>query len=384
MLGKACSARDMIKKIYDQKSFLLISTLFMLFALASCKKDNNNTTKTSQLAAVATPVPLGLYEADSGEYKEMDVAISQVGTKTVDYGLVFDTGSGGMVIDANGILPASMVTSTGFNFTQDSTIVNGITVTNHTTELDYGVDNNTETKVYGNLAYAPVTIGDQNGSIVIKRLPFFLYYKAVESDGTVLLPHYFDTFGVSEEYITFPGSSFITSPFSYYNPGNGLTKGFKMAQLNAANFTANFIYVPGAVTLGLTADDISSSSGFVMSNMTYSAGDGYNPILPMTVTYGSKTVSTQALFDTGTSGYNYIEDPGATKDLSLLPQGTNISLLTNTNFGYAFTTQKADNLTYVENPNTTGAQFSDFSIEFFLGNEYLMDFTHNKLGLKNN
>ena len=372
----------MIKKIYARKSFLLVS--FLLFAFASCKKDNNNTIKTSQLAVVATPVRLGLYEADSGEYKEMDVAISQIGGKTVDYGLVFDTGSGGMVIDANGILPASMITSTGFNFTQDSTIVDGITITNQATELVYGVDKNTETKVYGNLAYAPVTIGDQNGNITIKRLPFLMYYKAVESNGTVLLPHYFDTFGVSKEYITFSGSSFITSPFSYYSPGNGLTSGFKMDQLNAANFTTNFNYVSGAVTLGLTADDLSSSSGFVMSNMTYSAGDGYDPILPMTVKYGSNAVSTQALFDTGTSGYNYIEDPSATKDLSLLPQGTNISLLTNTNFSYAFTTQKVDNLTYVEDPNTTGAQFSDFSIEFFLGNEYLIDFAHNKLGLKNN
>jgi hypothetical protein len=372
-------------KNYPVKSLLFISVSFLLFALASCKKDNSTTTKNnSQNTVVATPTTLGLYEADSGEYKELEIAVSQIGTQTVDYGLVFDTGSGGMVIDANGILPASMIGSNGFNFTTDSTTVNGITITNQTTELEYGVDNNTLTKVYGNLAYAAVTIGDQNGSVVIKRLPFFLYYKAEEGNGTVLLPHYFDTFGVSKEYITFSGSAFITSPFSYFDPGNGLTRGFKMAQLNSANFTYDGNYVPGAVTLGLTTDDLSSSSGFIMSPMFYYAGEGYDPILSTTVTYGGKSVSTQALFDTGTSGYSYIEDPNATSNLTLLPANTKISLVTNTNFSYTFLTGAVDNLTYVENPTNTGADFSDFSIEFFLGNEYLMDFTDNKLGLKNN
>ncbi len=338
-----------------------------------------------QVTPTATPTSLGLYEADSAEYKVLLVAISQIGTQTVDYGLVFDTGSGGMVIDADGILPKSMITSSGFNFSGDSTLVNGITITNQTTSLEYGVDNNTITTVYGNLAYAPVTIGDQNGNIVVKRLPFLMYYKATDNNGKLLPTHYFDTFGVSDYYITFSGSAYITSPFYYFNPGNGLTRGFKLATLNPANFSSEEgTYTANAVTLGLTAADLSSSSGFAMNQLYFYQGAGYSPILPASVTYGSKTVNTQALFDTGTSGYSYIEDPSATQSISLLPQNTPVSMAVNTGFNYSYSTGKSDNLTYIENPGLTGAQFTDFSIEFFLRNEYMLDLTHNKLGLKNN
>ena len=374
-----------MRERYPNKNWLFIPVAFLLFAIASCKKDNNmNTnTNTQKTTPVATPTSLGLYESDSGQYKVLEVAISQVGTVQVDYGLVFDTGSGGMVLDAQGILPASMITSNGFNFTTDSTVVNGITITNQTTMLEYGADDSTLTKVYGNLAYAPVTIGDQNGSIIVKRLPFFLYYKATEGDST-LDPHDFDTFGVSQEYIGFPNNEFATSPFSYFDPGNGLTKGFKLAAFGASNFSSDFNYVPGVLTLGLTSDDLSSSSGFVMNTMAYFAGEGYDPLLSSSITYNGKTFSTDVLFDTGTSGFSFLEDPTWPNTTTQLALNSTVSLATNSGFSYSFTTGSVDNLTYVENPKTSGGEFTDMSIEFFLTNEYLLDFTDHKLGLKNN
>ena len=141
----------------------------------------------SQVTPVATPTSLGLYETDSSIYKLLLIAVSNIGTQPVDYGLIYDTGSGGMVFDASGILPASMITSSGFNFTGDSTVVNGVTITSQTSIVEYGNDAASIDKVYGNLAYAPVTVGDQNGKIIIKRLPFFIYYKAVNASGTWLL-----------------------------------------------------------------------------------------------------------------------------------------------------------------------------------------------------
>jgi hypothetical protein len=373
-----------MRKKYPCKSWHLVAALLFLLAFGGCKKDNKNSMMQQPVTPTATPTTLGLYEADSAEYKVLLVAISQIGTQTVDYGLVFDTGSGGMVIDADGILPKSMITPGGFNFSGDSTLVNGITITKQTTTLEYGVDDSTLTKVYGNLAYAPVTIGDQNGNVVVKRLPFFMYYKATDGNGNLLEPHFFDTFGVSDEYIAFSASTYITSPFFYFNPGNGLTRGFKLAQLNPANFSYQGTYTPNAVTLGLTSSDLSSSSGFAMNQLYLYQGAGYDPILPAAVTYGSKTVNTQALFDTGTSGYNYVEDPTAVQSISLLPQNTPVGIAINPGFNYSFNTGKLDNLTYIENPTLTGAEFTDFSIEFFLGNEYMLDLTHNKLGLKNN
>ena len=133
--------------------------------------------------------------------------VSKVGTQTVNDGLVFDTGSGGMVIDAEGILPKSMITSSGFNVKAgDSIVVDGITITSQASIVEYGADDSTITKAYGNLAYANLTLGDENGSVVIKRVPFLLYYKGVDAQGNELPAHYFDVMGVDDEYdVTFPG-----------------------------------------------------------------------------------------------------------------------------------------------------------------------------------
>jgi hypothetical protein len=371
-----------MKKVYTIKSLLLITVAFLLLAIASCKKEKPSIQTTN---VIATPTTLGLYESDSSIYKELDIAISQIGTQSIDYGLVFDTGSGGMVIDANGILPSSMIGRSGFKFAGDSTVVNGITITSQTSIIEYGADSTTTDKVYGNLAYASVTVGDQNGNIVIKRLPFFLYYKAVDPQGNPYEPHLYDTFGVSEEYdVTFSGNAYISSPFSYFDPGSGLTKGFKMAALGTNYFSYQGTYAPGVITLGLTSSDISSSSGFVMSKLYYFSGDGYAPVIPATITYNGKSVSTEVIFDTGTEPYSYIEDPTFNGQTTLLPQNTPVAVAATSGFNYDYTISASDNLTYIENPNTSGGGVSIISLEYFLNNEYMLNFANHSLGLKNN
>jgi len=372
-----------MKRTYLMKYWPILSALFLVFAMASCKKDPPAIKGTTSTTVTATPKQLGLYEADSSIYKELIAVVSKVGNQSVNYDLIFDTGSGGMVVDASGLIPASMITSSGFTFTGDSTVVNGITITSQTSTIEYGADAVNFDKVYGNLAYAPVTIGDQNGNIVVKRLPFFIYYKAVSSKGVNYPAHEFDTFGVSEEYdISFSNGGHITSPFSYYDPGTGLKRGFKMAQLNANNFSLNGNYVANALTLGLTTSDESS---FTMIPLTYNSADGYAPIIPATISYGTKNFSTYVIFDTGTEPYSYIEDPTGATTTTKLPTNTAVSIAaTSSGFNYSYTTSPSDNLTYIENPSTSGTHVSIISLEFFLTNEYMLDFTDHKLGLKNN
>lgn len=372
-----------MKKKYPLKKLSLILAAFMILFAASCKKENSSSTT---VRTTPTPVSLGLYEQDSSIYKVLVIAISKIGTQTVNYGLVFDTGSGGMVMDANGILPASMITSTGFSFSGDSVVVNGITVTNQTSTIEYGADSATIETVYGNLAYAPVTVGDRNGNIAIKRLPFFLYYKAANASGNIdPVSHDFDTFGVSEEYdVTFPNNVNISSPFSYFDPGTGLTRGFKMAALGTQYFSTQGTYAPGVITLGLTTADLSSSSSFTLSQLYFNSGDGYAPGVPAEITYNNKKFSTEALFDTGTEPYTYLEDPTYKGVTALLPSGSTVSLAATSGFNYSYTTSSTENLTVVENPFNTGGAISIIGLEYFLNNEYMLDFADHKLGLKNN
>ena len=369
---------------YAFKNLILTSfSLLLLMMAASCKKD----AAVTKTPAVATPVSLGMdeYYIDSTTYKILAMTISKVGTQVVDDDLLFDTGSGGMVMDADGVLPASMIASSGFTFTGDSTVVDGITITNQTSIIEYGDDDASTVKVYGNLAYAPVTIGQPDGQFSIKRLPFFLYYKAVDAKGNTVAAHEFDIFGVSPEYdLTFSNNVSIQSPFTYYTPGNGLTQGFKMGALGTTNFSFNGNHVAGVVTLGLTAADVASSSSFVISTLTNFSGAGYVPVVPGTITYGTKATTSYVLFDTGTEPYDIIEDKTGPGTATFLPVGTNVDVETTSGFDFKYTTAPTEYLTYVENPNTSGADVSILGIEFFLTNSYLIDYTDHLLGVKNN
>ena len=366
-------------------SFIIVS--IVLLGLASCKKDHSN---PKPVVVDATPVKLGMFEAaDSGIYKLLFMPISKVGTQAqLNDDAIFDTGSGGLVLDADGIIPADMITPSGFVFTGDSTVVNGVTITNQTYSVEYGVDNATMTKVYGNLAYAAVTIGTAANNIVIKRVPFFLYYKGIDVDGKVAVAHAFDILGVAPEYDhTFPNGVSLTSPFNFYDPGTGLTKGFKMAALGTSHFSKSnsfeYEYVPGVVTVGLTAADVSSTD-FVMHQLNLYGSDGYLPIVPATIIYNGKSITGNVLFDTGTEPYSYIQDRTLNGNAQQLPAKSTVSVATNLGFSYAYTTSDTENLTYVENPKSSGGNITVFGLEFFLNNEYMMNYSSHIMGLKNN
>ena len=107
----------MIKR-YISNSLAFIMA-FSLLIITSCKKDNttNNTTNTKTTPTTAIPIKLGMYEesdvvgVDSPTYRACFMTIAKVGTQTLNdsiNGLIFDTGSGGLVMDAHGIIPASM------------------------------------------------------------------------------------------------------------------------------------------------------------------------------------------------------------------------------------------------------------------------------------
>jgi hypothetical protein len=364
---------------YSPKNFAFICSCLLLFIVASCKKDPGTSKQST-----ATPKKLGFYETITNSHRVLMMSVSKVGTQATPYKLVFDTGSGGMVMDGNSVIPASMITSTGFNFTGDSTVINGITITSQKNQVVYGDDNNTLDTVYGNLAYADVTVGDANGNIVVKHMPFFLYYKAVDNQGTQFAAHAFDVLGVSSEYdIFFPNGSFITSPFNYYDPGAGLTRGFKMAALGISNFTASGTYVP-ALTLGLTSTDL-SGSGFNLISLLNLPNEGYIPLVPGSVGLTNDNVPTEMLFDTGTSPYSIIEDPNAPANgVYTLSTNNFVAISTSTGFTYSYTVGAAQNLTLVENPSYSGTGVTIFGLDFFIDNEYLLDFTNHQLGVKTN
>ncbi|WP_413668678.1 hypothetical protein ACEN9X_01250 [Mucilaginibacter sp. Mucisp86] len=352
----------------------IIGCFLIAFAFFACKKEK--TTPQTQI----NPVTLGLYEYANGVNKRIFLPITQVGTKAVTYYTVFDTGSSGMTLDATDILPASMITSSGIQVTGDSVVVNGITVTSTKGTISFG-DQLSSTKEYGNLAYANITIGDAQGNLALKRVPFFLYYKIIDETGAKLPAHASDVFGVG------PGNSYVTSliqsPLRAFDTGNNLTSGFKLATLNKSMFSTSGTYVTNLLTIGLSNSDL-SSSGFIMHPLSYSSSGGYSPNIPATIAYNGNTISGQILFDTGTPSTTVIEDRLATTSVGDLPANSTVTITTNKGFVYTYTTSSTGNLTEVQNPNNTGDYRTIFSLDFFLSNEYLTDYSNHQIGLKNN
>ncbi|MBD1391553.1 hypothetical protein [Mucilaginibacter glaciei] len=362
-----------------KKLSTILCGVAMIMVIASCKKESSGTTTAPVIKSLAT---LGLYEYTSGTSKRVFMPVTKVGTQTVNYYTVFDTGSSGLTLDASGIIPASMITTNGFQFTGDSVVVNGITITSKTSIMSYG-DATNLTKEYGNVAYATFTLGDANGNIATKRIPFFLYYKVMNSVTNTQLPaHSVDIMGVGPGYSF--ASTLIQSPLSYFDVGTDLKQGYRLAAFNAANFTTAGNYVAGLVSIGLTPTDLATSTGFILHPLTFSSSGGYSGNIPGTVVYNGTSTAAQFLFDTGNPTQTIIENTKETNAIGALPANSTVTITTNRGFKYSYVTTSTTNLTTVQNPNNTNDYRSIISIDFFINNQYMMDYTNHQIGLKNN
>jgi len=363
-----------------QKIKVAIWALVMVAMATACKKGGSD-----------TPVPvipakplatLGLYQLSGGENKRLFIPISQIGTKAVQYFGIFDTGSSGLTMDAHGIIPDDMITAQGIQVTGDSVVVNGITVTNKTATMAYG-DKTGSTKEYGNLAYAPITLGNSAGTVVTKRIAFFMYYKVVDGNGKDISgsQHSFDVFGVG------PSTGFtfaaIVSPLNGFTMPANVASGFKLAKLDNTKFTSAGIFVANLLTIGLVPDDL-NNAGFIMHPLTQGSTGGYSPNIPATITYGNTTTAAQILFDTGNPAESIIENSKETTALGRLPAGTVVTITTNRGFVYTYTTTSTGKLTQIQNPNITGDFRTVMSLDFFTDNQFLTDYTGHRIGLKNN
>lgn len=364
-----------MKKIFTPHSIPFYALVLFSCVITSCKKDNT-TLKANPLAV------MGLFELSSGSDKRIYIPIAKVGTLPVNYDLIFDTGSSGMTLDAHGVIPDNMITTTGITFTGDSVIVNGITIIASKQQLvmAYG-DNTSSIKEYGYLAYANVTMGNTDAQLTT-RIPFFLYYKAVDGNGNIQTTlHQNDVFGVG------PGNSYastsIASPLSYFTMPANVTNGFKLADLGTTNFSSTGAYIAGLVTVGLVPNDL-NSAGFILHPLTYTTSGGYSPNIAATIKYNTTTITGNVLFDTGTSSVTVIEDKNAMSTIGPLPVNSTVTITTSQGFVYTYTTNSTSNLTKIQNPNLSGDTRTIFSLDFFQHNEYLTDYTNHQIGLKNN
>ncbi|WCT11433.1 hypothetical protein [Mucilaginibacter jinjuensis] len=361
-----------MKQPYTRLSRLLALGLSFLLFLTSCKKDNTQQPETSYAT-------LGLYELQLSDADHLLLMhITQVGNQPIDDYSRFDTGSTGLVLDADGMLPASMFNASGFTISGDSLVYSGITVTNKRDTVSYGIAGLSTVHLYGNIAYATVKLGDDNGHVTTTRLPFLIYYKCVSGEsGETLPPHSFDVFGVS--VLDGPGV-ILNSPLRHFKLPAYLASGFKLGSLNfKALITDKVTYVPGLLTIGLTKQQL-FSSGFI----SHPIASETNALIEATVQYDGNPAASYATFDTGSSGFSNLETGIKGNNNTILSGDDKITLSTRHGFNYNYMAGVNSNPTAVQTTPYPNSDVNIFSINFFDHHEYLLNYENYSVGLKNN
>jgi len=314
-----------------------------------------------------------------GATKKLTISVSNLGVVQVVKDVTVSTIGAGLEMDAQGILPASMITPSGITVTGDSVLYNGITVTNKTLMVTHG-DLLNSIKLYGNLAYATVTFGDgTNPAVTTLRIPFFLYYKATEPSGSQMTAHAADLFGIGPGYNN--GSKYITSPLSYLPVTGGQISGFK---LSLVNFNSNTSQA-ALLTVGLTPADLEASAGFNLHPLSPLVSGGYANYITGTIVYNGTTLIGPMAFSTAYASASVIQDPKFTgAGYSSLAANSSVRIVTNNGFNYLYTVSNAANASVIEAPTNSGENRSIFGIDFFVNNEFLVDYTNHQIGLKNN
>lgn len=362
-------------------NLLSLVTALVCYTLvfSSCSKSVPGETVTG----VSTIKPIAAIKLSGvvgpGSTKKLTISVSNIGVVAVNKDVTVSTIGAGVEMDANGILPASMITGSGITFSGDSVNYNGITVTNKTFMVTHG-DLLSSTKLYGNLAYATITFGDGTSPMVVtQRIPFFLYYKAVEPSGNMLAAHAADLFGIGPGSNN--GSKYITSPLSYLPVSGGQLSGFKLSMVN---FNSNNTQ-SALLTVGLTPADLEPATGFNLHPLSPLVGGGYANYITGTIVYNGTTFIGPMAFSTGYTSVSIIQDTKFTGGTyTSLAANASVRIVTNNGFNYLYTVSNSANATVIEAPTNSGENRSIFGIDFFTQNEFLVDYTDHQIGLKNN
>ncbi len=392
-----------------------------LLLLAACGGSGSGTPDTG--ATRPASATINLYPSQSAdEGNRLFVFVTAVGTTAVKMPLAFDTGSAGITLYAPDILPASIVTSAGFNFAsgQSSLSYGGITVLNQPGRRKYGGTRG-RTQV-GNLGFASVTFGDDAGTVTTAVMAVFLYYEVLDNDSGAPepVPTQRGWFGVNDGANLidegtpappegFPpcasgtsGSCFVVSVLKYLDYRYGVNAGLRLnpAPPQACDIAALGSCVPAPMLMiGLTAAD---EAGFTVAALPCPPADYTGPALiagfevcqaeidNALITVGGTQPGIlsgdSVLFDSGTPYMLFNVPPGVLFPI-VVPAGTPVVIATPAGFDYTFTAAAPytagsvapEAVSVVTNASTTQ---SIVGVGFFTAHAFFIDFAARTEGWK--
>jgi len=256
----------------------------------------------------------------NNSFKQIDSAllnVSTLGSHKVDFKIAIDTGSSGMTIPCRTVLPANLCQPDGIKIDHETT-VDGIRITTEQGIAIFGSE-----KRYGNIAYAPITLGDADASVTIaKSVPFLLEYKVVTNrPKDVSEP---GILGIANSPGDLEGR--INSPLLGMTVGPGLHRGYILGDLGAGwkrcDLRGGNCPQVSALQIGI---DPNANSDFITKEFEQKTDNGPLPIGQGCVKMPSASVCGWTVFDSGTSDI-WICDPTLPKNKTFLPAGSDVEI----------------------------------------------------------
>jgi len=314
--------------------------------------------------------------------------IMKIGSKRVNIKTVFDTGSEGLILDAKSLLPSRMITDKGILLNgQSSFTVNGITITSIKDSASYGMTSGKGRKYFGQIAYSTITIGDQSGNLVTRKMPFLLIYKGInEATGKAATvdPSVDGIFGVSSSYSSDDDLAAkrkeIKSPFAYLNYSDGIYSGFQLEPLSTSDksnsYSGDGVYTAPILKVGLTEE---MEQNYFKTKQNLRKNGHYFASVSGQVVWGDNKIRTTILFDTGTPRGAKIVDRGISKTYTISTTEP-VKFETVSGFNYNYITDSQQHITTLV--PLKKANRSVVGLNFFENNYFFSDYTNHTIGLK--
>ncbi|MDR5835185.1 hypothetical protein [Caballeronia sp. LZ034LL] len=369
-------------------------------------------------STVTTPTAVTIYGTLGHPVSKLIIPVVALGSQNLPTPspLVLDTGSSGMVIDAQDVFPADVVSTDGFVFPpgQNTLTYHGITITKVQASKTYGVVGNAHTD-YGNIGFATVKFGG-HGELTTNLMPVLFSYKTLDGNGRPLHLAWHGTFGIdpaasaalapgaapsrslnicSPQSINANGCDFV-SVLRYLNYAAGVNAGFSLgnAALDpncAITATMTGCSFHPALTVGLSETDEQAYASIPLicpppRGMTGS-DHGVTACVPNVAGFtirdsdSGASFKTKVIFDSGTPIMRFSVPPGAAFPQSLADGSTETLTLADSPFSYSYRVEEAQ-------PSVT--RLSDraksprtiIGIGFFTDHRMFIDFSSNREGWK--
>lgn len=328
-----------------------------------------------EASADTSPVPLIKleYPGNPPNIRMLYVRVLALGNRRVDVPLLFDTGSAGITIACESVLPTHYCSTDGIKIKKNLEL-DGLTVTTRRIVSQYGTYDE-----YGNLAFARIRFGSEASSVTSSEaVPLLIRYKKVrratgEVVGGPLWPK--GIFGVSP--VGAQADGFLRSPIEAIDVPPGWHRGYRLSPIGAAwrACTNEQRNCPEVAALYLGVDEAARKS-FALAKLGKVKSQHYLPFVEACVAWLDQTVCRPTIYDTGNSTIMIAGEP---------PAGAGPSLAVGTDVSVTGPDARAWRFTTLYQPEVEFAPHMDIhliGIRYFETNSLLVDVDAQEIGIR--